>query len=68
MFKPRTLIAERLNLGLTRAQLAERLGVTERAVAHWETGKRSPRPPQLFAIARETEKPVEHFLDLETAA
>lgn len=35
---------ERLRLGLTQAQLAERLGVHERTIARWELGLFSPHP------------------------
>ncbi len=34
----------RAALGLTRLALARQLGVTPRAVEHWETGRREPPP------------------------
>jgi DNA-binding transcriptional regulator YiaG len=35
----------RHNLDWTQAELAERLGVTDRAVKHWEAGERPIRDP-----------------------
>lgn len=37
--------------GLTRAELAERVGVTEQAVGTWERGESSPRPHLQIAVA-----------------
>ena len=36
------IAARRKNLGLTQAQLAEKLNITNRAVSKWETGKALP--------------------------
>jgi transcriptional regulator with XRE-family HTH domain len=41
----------RKDSGATQAALAERLGVTIMAVAHWENGRRSPSIKTLKAIA-----------------
>jgi transcriptional regulator with XRE-family HTH domain len=43
--------AIRARRGLTLAQLAERLGVTEGACSHWETGRRLPSIEQVRRIA-----------------
>jgi len=45
------LRAIRQRRGLTLAQLAERLGVTEGAVSHWETRRRLPSIEQVERIA-----------------
>ena len=43
--EPRELRRARAGLGLTQAQLAERLGVTKNTVARWEVGIRGiPEP------------------------
>ena len=36
------IAAKRKEKGLTQAQLAEKLGITDRAVSKWETGKSLP--------------------------
>ena len=46
---PETIKAARLTAGLTQLELARRLGVTARAVQHWESGTRSmPRAAWLL--------------------
>lgn len=47
----RKLVAARERAGLTQAQLAARLGVTQRAVAHWERTSTSLKPEQIEAMA-----------------
>ena len=42
---------ERTRLGLTQAQLAERLGVHERTVARWELGLFKPHPIWLMRLS-----------------
>ena len=54
--KPRSafgekLLAARERAGLTQAQLAECLGVTQRAVAHWERTSTVLRPDVIEAMA-----------------
>lgn len=46
-FKGTRLVALRKNLGIGRAELARFVNVTERTVAAWESGKRSPSGPAL---------------------
>jgi transcriptional regulator with XRE-family HTH domain len=41
----------REQLGLTQEQLAERLGVDQGTIAHWELGTRQPRLAKLQAWA-----------------
>ena len=49
-FKDR-LIRARRNAGLTQAQIAERLGVSDKAVSGWERGMSPPRFQRLSALA-----------------
>lgn len=63
MFKAEALRVERAELGMTQAELAKALGVTPRAIAHWELGTRTPRAAALFAISRVTGKPIHHFIN-----
>ena len=54
--KPRSHFGQRLKharekAGLTQAELGTRLGVSQRAVAHWERTSAVVRPEQLEAIA-----------------
>ncbi|WP_237745906.1 helix-turn-helix domain-containing protein, partial [Pseudomonas aeruginosa] len=39
-------------MGITQSVLAERLGVTQGAVAHWLSGRRSPDVPTLERILK----------------
>jgi transcriptional regulator with XRE-family HTH domain len=54
--KPRTDFGQRMadareRAGLTQQQLAERLGTSQRAVAHWERDPVALRPDQIAAVA-----------------
>ena len=40
--------------GITAAQIAAKIGVTEKAVSHWINGVRTPRPEQMVKIIEET--------------
>lgn len=40
------------DMGITQSVLAERLGVTQGAVAHWLSGRRSPDIPTLERILK----------------
>ncbi len=48
----RALIAARLRSGLSQAQLAERLGTTQSAIARLETGQSTPKIETLCKLAR----------------
>ena len=52
----------REQLGMTQGQLAERLGVDQGTVAHWELGTRMPRLGSLRAWADALGWPVEKLL------
>ena len=50
-----TIIAERLKQireerGMTQAAVAEEIGATDRAMHHWEHGKRTPRAEYIVAL------------------
>lgn len=46
----KNIVAARKAKGLTQAQLALRMGVTQGAVTGWETDKRDPKIKQLPAL------------------
>ena len=53
---PRTAFGERLaeareNAGLSQAELGKKLGITQRAIAHWERKNTALRPEQLKSLA-----------------
>lgn len=52
----------RMALQLTQKQLAERLGVTDKAVSKWETGSSLPDITQLLPLAEILEIPVAELL------
>ncbi len=50
----RELIAARVRAGLTQAELAERMGTTQSAVARIESGRRLPSMKSLLRYAKAT--------------
>ena len=44
------IMERRREMGLTQAQLAERLRITDRAVSKWETGKSLPDSSIMLAL------------------
>lgn len=52
----------REQLGLTQEQLAERLGVDQGTIAHWELGTRQPRLASLQAWADALGLPVSDLI------
>src|SRR5690606_29938473 len=52
----------RAALRLTRAAVAEELGVSPRTIANWELGQRRPGPAQLVALAELIDVPVADLL------
>jgi len=55
----------RIKAGLTQLELAQKLGVKERVITFWETGRSQPHIEQVMDIAKilETE-PKEIFPDI----
>lgn len=49
-FKPQDMVSARTRLGLTQAQLAQRIGCTQAAVSHYESGARQPSVETLAAL------------------
>ena len=61
-------IAERRRtVNLTQMQLAEKLGITDRAVSKWETGKCMPDYSVIKALCEELEITVAELMDGESA-
>lgn len=69
-FNPSRLALARRRRGLTKVQLAERLGLTYRALVGYEIGEYPPSPEMLEAVASILEFPAEFFIgpDLESVA
>ena len=38
--------------GLTHAEIAKRLNLTEQSVEHWEAGRSKPRPARVYELAK----------------
>ena len=45
-----TLKAARVNVGLTQAEAAEKLGVASSTIRNWEKGCSFPKPPQIMKL------------------
>lgn len=58
----KTLKSLRKNRGLSQEGLAVRLGVSQQAVAKWETGTAWPRGEKLTLLASILEVPIEELL------
>lgn len=52
----------RKSRGLTQAQLAERLGMSEMTVRRWETNQRSPRMEEIQRIAETLSIPADKLI------
>jgi putative transcriptional regulator len=67
--KRQSLQNARKEMGLTRTQLAEKLGVSAEHVKSLEYGRVNPSPQLLFKISAELSKPPEElFPDIVLAA
>lgn len=61
--------AARDDVGLTREQMAPKIGVTLRTLARWENGETQRiSTDSLLAVARVTRKPLAYFLTETTEA
>lgn len=69
-FNPSRLALARRRRGFTKVQLAEKLGLTYRALVGYEIGEYPPAPEMLKVIASILEFPAEFFVgpDLESVA
>ena len=63
-FKDR-LIRARRTAGLTQAQIAQRLGVSDKAVSGWERGMSPPRSHRLSALANILGTTTSYLMDDE---
>jgi Zn-dependent peptidase ImmA (M78 family)/DNA-binding XRE family transcriptional regulator len=61
LFSPNRLTQARLVAGLTKAALADRVGVSAAAIGQFEAGITRPRPEQLQRMSEELEFPVAFF-------
>lgn len=59
------LISARKNAGLTQMQVAEKLGITDSAVAQWETGKTFPKTAFLLKLSDLYKVTVDELLKKE---
>lgn len=57
-----SFLSRRLNVGLSQAAVAEKLGVSAASVCQWETGKTQPRADKLLEIAALYECTVDELL------
>lgn len=57
-----SLEAARVNVGLTQAEAAEAIGVSQVTISNWETGKTSPRMSIVPAIAELYKVPMHDLL------
>lgn len=70
--KPRSplgdrIVTARLQAGLTQKDVAEQLGASQRAVAHWETNSVALRADQLAALADALGVTVDYLMGREEA-
>ncbi|MBR2442015.1 MAG: helix-turn-helix transcriptional regulator [Clostridia bacterium] len=48
--------------GISQAQLAKATGLTQTAIAYWDTGKRNPTAPAVIILARYFEVSTDYLL------
>ena len=58
------LRAARLEKGWTLQRLADAIGVTGAAIAHWEAGKNRPRAAHLTAVCKALKLPLKQTREL----
>lgn len=51
MSETKGLKSRRIALGLSQAELADKLGIVQSAISAWESGEKMPRASQLPALA-----------------
>ena len=57
-----TIRLARIKKGMTQAELAETIGVSQGAVGQWEHGMTIPRPNHIVRLSALLEIPVEELL------
>lgn len=60
------LFSLRAKSGLSQSQLAERIGVTNKAVSKWENGRAKPTTKTLNKLAVVFNIPLEEMFDMAT--
>ena len=58
------LKSARISTGLTRKQVAERIGISYAVLAHYETGEREPSLNVLYSLAKLYKVSVDYLLDV----
>jgi len=69
---PRPAFGDRLHdlreqTGLSQQQMAEKLGLSQRAYSHWERDQVALRPDQMFKLAQTLNVPIEELFGNNTA-
>lgn len=67
MNDPKTLKKLRSDKKLSQRQLAALLGVSQQAVAGWETGSRQPRLPLILSLSKIFDKDAGEIIEAITA-
>lgn len=62
------LKSARISTGLTRKQVAERIGISYAVLAHYETGEREPSLNVLYSLAKLYKVSVDFLLDVTVSA
>jgi len=60
------LAANRQRAGLSQAELGEKLGLSQRAIAHWERRNSSLYPEQIVELCRVLDVSPEELLGMQT--
>ncbi len=58
----RTLSVRREEVGLSQAELAQRIGVSQQTVSRWESGTGIPQPKRIAALAKHLDMEEERLL------
>ena len=61
---PEKLKSARISTGLTRKQVAERIGISYAVLTHYETGDRNPSLNVLYSLAKLYKVSVDYLLDV----
>ncbi len=56
-----SLAAARVNAGLTQEAVAKELGISNKTVVNWESGKIKPKPATVYALAHLYKIPVDNI-------
>jgi len=62
----RRLVTARMQAGLSQANLAEKIGVDRRVIAHWERRSVSVKPEQLVSLAQALKVSTDELLGIRT--